>query len=185
MPIQENSSGPVLRSTTILAVRHKGRTAVAGDGQVTMESSIIKHGAKKVRRIYNDKIIVGIAGATADAMTLSEKLESKLERYNGNLTRAAVELARDWRTDKFLRRLEALMIAVDEKSMYLISGNGDVIEPDTGILSIGSGSTGARAAATALVNHSDLDAAAIVKESMLIASSICVYTNSEITLEEL
>ena len=125
--------------TTIIAVRHKGQAAVAGDGQVTLDKNVIKHHARKVRRIYNDKIIVGFAGATADALNLSERLEEKLERYNGNLTRSAVELARDWRTDKYLRRLEAIMVAVDDERIYLISGNGDVIEPDEGIAAIGSG----------------------------------------------
>src|SRR5210317_2458881 len=125
--------------TTILAVRHQGKAAVAGDGQVTLDKNVVKHTAKKVRRIYNDKIIVGFAGATADALNLSERLEKKLERYNGNLMRSAVELARDWRTDKYLRRLEAIMIAVDEKNMFVISGNGDVIEPDEGVMGIGSG----------------------------------------------
>jgi ATP-dependent HslUV protease subunit HslV len=170
--------------TTILAVNHKGKIAVGGDGQVTLGSIVTKHKARKVRRIYNNKIIVGFAGATADALTLSEKLEEKLERYNGNLTRAAVELARDWRTDKYLRRLEAMMIAVDTTNMFLLSGNGDVIEPDAGILSIGSGSVAAQAAATALVRHSDLDALGIVKEAMAITSSLCVYTNDSVTIEE-
>ncbi|MBW1748095.1 MAG: ATP-dependent protease subunit HslV [Deltaproteobacteria bacterium] len=171
--------------TTILAVRHKGNVAVAGDGQVTLNHIIIKHKAKKVRRIYNDKIIVGFAGATADALNLSERLEKKLERYNGNLTRSAVELARDWRTDKYLRRLEAIMIAVDEKDMFLISGNGDVIEPDGDVMGIGSGGASAQAAATALIKHADMDAADIVKEAMKIAGSICVFTNDVITIEEL
>lgn len=171
--------------TTILAVRHKGKIAVAGDGQVTLGNTIIKHHAKKVRRIYNDKIIVGFAGATADALNLFDRLEKKLERFNGNLTRAAVELAKDWRTDKYLRRLEAMMIAVDESKMFLISGNGDVIEPDEGFISIGSGSVGAQAAATALLNHTDLDARGIVEEAMKIACSMCVYTNDAVTIEEL
>ncbi|MCD4789035.1 MAG: ATP-dependent protease subunit HslV, partial [Bacteroidales bacterium] len=162
--------------TTILAVRHKGKAAVAGDGQVTMNNNIIKHKAKKVRRIYNDKIIVGFAGATADALNLSERLEAKLERYNGNLTRSAVELARDWRTDKYLRRLEAIMIAMDETKIYLISGNGDVIEPDEGIIGIGSGGVSAQAAASALIKHTDMDARSIVQEAMKIAASICVFT---------
>ena len=139
-----------IRGTTILAVRHQGKLAVAGDGQVSMNNTVVKHHARKVRRIYNDRIIVGFAGATADALTLSEKLEAKLERYNGNLIRSAVELAREWRTDKYLRRLEALMIAADEESTLLISGNGDVIEPDEGILAIGSGGVAAQAAAKAL-----------------------------------
>ena len=171
--------------TTILAVRHKGKTAVAGDGQVTLNNNVVKHHAKKVRRIYNNKIIVGFAGATADALNLSERLEEKLERYNGNLTRSAVELARDWRTDKYLRRLEAIMIAVDADSIYLISGNGDVIEPDEGIVAIGSGGVAAQAAAAALVEHADLDARGIVNESMKIAASICIYTNETITIEEM
>ena len=174
-----------LRGTTILAVRHKGKAAVAGDGQVTLKETIIKHHAKKVRKIYQEKIIVGFAGATADALNLSERLERKLERYNGNLTRAAVELARDWRTDKYLRRLEALMIAVDEESMYLISGNGDVIEPDESIIGIGSGGVSAQAAAAALIEHTDLNARAIVEAAMKIAASICIYTNDRITVEEL
>ncbi len=155
-----------LHGTTILAIRHKGKAAVAGDGQVTLKDTVIKHHAKKVRKIYQEKIIVGFAGATADALNLSERLEQKLERYNGNLTRAAVELARDWRTDKYLRRLEALMIAVDEESMYLISGSGDVIEPDEPIIGIGSGGVGAQAAAAALIEHSDLNARAIVEAAM-------------------
>lgn len=185
MPIHANSPAGTMRSTTILAVRHRGATVVAGDGQVTMEATVIKHGAKKVRRIYNDRIVVGIAGATADAMALSERLESKLERYNGSLTRAAVELAREWRTDKYLKRLEALMIAADQEVMYLISGTGDVIEPDAPVLAIGSGSVAARAAALALVDHSDLDAAGIAEAAMAIAAAICVYTNDKITVEAL
>lgn len=171
--------------TTILAVRHKDKLAVAGDGQVTLNNNIIKHHAKKVRKIYNDKIIVGFAGATADALNLSERLEAKLERYNGNLTRSAVELARDWRTDKYLRRLEAIMIAADEARMFLISGSGDVIEPDEGIMGIGSGGVSAQAAAIALIKHTDMDARAIVEEAMKIAGSICVFTNDSITIEEL
>jgi ATP-dependent HslUV protease subunit HslV len=171
--------------TTILAVRHKGKTAIAGDGQVTLNNTVVKHHARKVRRIYNDKIIVGFAGATADALNLSERLEQKLERYNGNLTRSAVELARDWRTDKYLRRLEAMMIAVEEDSVYLISGNGDIIEPDEGIVAIGSGGVAAQAAATALLEHTDLDARGIVQVAMKIAASICIYTNDTITIEEM
>ena len=171
--------------TTILAVRHKGKVAVAGDGQVTLNNSVVKHFAKKVRRIYNNKIIVGFAGATADALNLSERLEEKLERYNGNLTRATVELARDWRTDKYLRRLEAFMIAVDQESLYLISGNGDVIEPDKGIVAIGSGGVAAQAAAQALIEYSELDARSIVEAAMKIAASICIYTNNALTIEEM
>ena len=174
-----------IHGTTILAVRHKDKLAVAGDGQVTLDNNIIKHHAKKVRKIYNDKIIVGFAGATADALNLSERLEAKLERYNGNLTRSAVELARDWRTDKYLRHLEAIMIAADEDRMFLVSGKGDVIEPDEGIMGIGSGGVSAQAAAIALIRHTDMDARAIVEEAMRIAGSICVFTNDSITIEEL
>ena len=171
--------------TTILAVRHKGKAAVAGDGQVTLNNAIVKHHARKVRRIYNEKIIVGFAGAGADALNLSERLEQKLERYNGNLTRSAVELARDWRTDKYLRRLEAMMIAMDEDRTYLISGNGDIIEPDEGIVAIGSGGTVAQGAAIALLKNTDLDAKGIVQEAMKIAASICIYTNEAIVIEEI
>lgn len=171
--------------TTILAIRHKGKLVVAGDGQVTLGATVVKHKAKKVRRIYNDKIIVGFAGATADAMNLSERLETKLERYNGNLTRSAVELARDWRTDRYLRRLEAMMIAADGERIFLISGNGDVIEPDEGVIAIGSGGVAAQAAATALIHHSELDANAIVQEAMSIAAELCIYTNHTVTIEEL
>jgi ATP-dependent HslUV protease subunit HslV len=173
-----------IHGTTILAVRHKGCVALAGDGQVSLNNAVIKHTAKKVRKIYHDKIIVGFAGATADALHLSEKLESKLERYNGNLTRSAVELARDWRTDKYLRRLEAIMIAIDDRNMFLISGNGDVIEPDEGVIGIGSGGVAAQAAATALMRHTDLSARQILEESMRIAASLCIYTNDSITIEE-
>jgi ATP-dependent HslUV protease subunit HslV len=171
--------------TTILAVRRNGKVVVGGDGQVTLDNTVIKHQAKKVRKIYNDKIILGFAGATADALNLSERLEAKLERYNGNLTRSAVELARDWRTDKYLRRLEAIMIAVDETRMYLISGNGDVIEPDEGVIAIGSGGVEAQAAAMALVRHTEMDAVKIVEEAMKIAASLCIYTNQCVTIEEL
>ncbi|MDM8523330.1 ATP-dependent protease subunit HslV [Desulfococcaceae bacterium HSG8] len=171
--------------TTILAVRHRGRLAVAGDGQVTLGSTVIKHHARKVRKIYNDKIIVGFAGVTADAMNLSERLDAKLNRYNGNLERAAVELAKDWRTDKYLRRLEAVMIAADESRMFLISGSGDVIEPDEDIIGIGSGGVDAQSAAMALIRHTDLDTKTIVEEAMKIAASICIYTNNELTIEEL
>ena len=171
--------------TTILAVRHKDEVVVAGDGQVTLGDHVVKHRAKKVRRIYNDRIIVGFAGATADSLNLSERLETKLERYNGNLTRSAVELARDWRTDKYLRRLEALMIAVDAERMFLISGNGDIIEPDEGVVAIGSGGVAAQAAAMALIENADLNAEKIVAEAMRIAGLICIYTNDTITMEKM
>jgi ATP-dependent HslUV protease subunit HslV len=175
----------ICHGTTILALRHRGKTAVAGDGQVTLNASVIKHRARKVRRIYNDAIVVGFAGATADALSLSERLQEKLERYNGNLTRAAAELARDWRTDKALRRLEAVMVAADGERMYLLSGNGDVIEPDEGVIGIGSGGTAAQAAAVALMRHTDLDARRIAEEALRIAAGICVYTNDVIAVEEI
>jgi len=171
--------------TTILAMRRDNTVVVAGDGQVTLGNIVTKHKAKKVRRIYKDKIITGFAGATADALTLSEKLEQKLERHNGNLTRACVELARDWRTDKYLRRLEAMMIAADENCTYLLSGNGDVIEPDDGVISIGSGSVSAQSAAVALNENTDLTPRQIVEKAMKIAGDICIYTNHHITLEEI
>ena len=174
-----------MHATTILAVRHEGRLAVAGDGQISMNNTVVKHKARKVRRIYNDRIIVGFAGATADALTLSEKLEAMLERYNGNLTRSAVELAREWRKDKYLRRLEALMIAADETNTFLLSGNGDVIEPDEGVVAIGSGGVAAQAAARALVAHSPLDARTIVTAAMAIAGALCVFTNDQLTIEEI
>ena len=172
-----------IRSTTILAVRHKGKVAIAGDGQVSLGNTVMKHQARKVRRLYHDKVITGFAGATADAFTLFDKLEQKLEQYNGNLMRSAVELAKDWRMDKMLRRLEAMLIAVDRDHSLLLTGNGDVIEPDRGVLAIGSGGPYAQAAALALVDHSDLDAEAICRVSMDIAASICVFTNHSIVVE--
>ena len=158
---------------------------MAGDGQVTLGQTVIKHQARKVRRLYHDKVITGFAGSTADAFTLYDRLEQKLEQYNGNLMRSSVELAKDWRTDKLLRRLEAMLIAVDAKSSLLLSGSGDVIESDDGILAIGSGGSYAQAAATALVAHSNLDAETIVKEAMNIAASICVYTNHNLVVEKI
>ncbi len=173
------------RSTTILAIRHKGDVVVAGDGQVSLGATVIKHQARKVRRLYHDKVITGFAGSTADAFTLYDKLEQKLEQYSGNLMRSAVELAKDWRTDKILRRLEAMLIAVDQKDSLLLSGTGDVIEADDGILAIGSGGPYAHAAARALVGHTDLDAEAIARAAMEIAASICVYTNHNIVIEKI
>ncbi|MCI5158335.1 MAG: ATP-dependent protease subunit HslV [Candidatus Electrothrix sp. AUS1_2] len=173
-----------MRSTTILAIRHKGEVVIAGDGQVSLGQTVIKHNARKVRRLYHDKVITGFAGSTADAFTLYDRLEQKLEQFNGNLMRSSVELAKDWRTDKMLRRLEAMMIAVDEKSSLLLSGSGDVIESDNGILAIGSGGPFAQAAATALIAHSDLDAESIAREAMTIAASICVYTNHNLIVEK-
>lgn len=174
-----------IRSTTIISVRHRGEVVVAGDGQVTMGNAIVKHQARKVRRLYNGKVITGFAGATADALTLFDKLEQKLEQYGGNLKRSAVELSKDWRTDKMLRRLEALLIAVDKDNSFLLSGTGDVIEPDNGIIAIGSGGPFAQSAAQALIEHSELDAEAICRAAMAIAASICVYTNDKVTMEKL
>lgn len=176
---------PLIRSTTILSVRHQGRVAMGGDGQVTLGATVLKHNAKKVRKIFNDSILTGFAGATADAFTLLEKFEAKLEQYRGNLTRASVELAKDWRTDRILRRLEALLAVVDRDHSLIISGNGDVIEPEDGIIAIGSGGAYAQAAARALVRHSQLDARAIVEQAMTIAADICIYTNRQINVEEL
>jgi len=179
------SEMPTFHGTTILAVRRNGKTAIAGDGQVTVGATVMKQNAKKVRKLYNDKVFAGFAGATADAFTLFEKFEAKLEQYHGNLTRAAVELAKDWRTDRVLRRLEALMIVADTERSFILSGSGDVIEPEHGISAIGSGGPYAFAAARALVDHTALDARQIVEESLKIAADICIYTNKEITIEEL
>lgn len=173
------------RSTTILSVRHKGRVALGGDGQVSFGETKMKLTANKVRRLYHDRVLVGFAGAAADAFALFAKFEAKLEEYNGNIPRAAVELAKDWRTDRILRRLEALLAVADRDHSFIISGNGDVIEPDDGIIGIGSGGPYAMAAARALVKYSDLDVRQIVEESMKIAASLCVYTNEKITIEEL
>ncbi|HOC60162.1 MAG TPA: ATP-dependent protease subunit HslV [Smithellaceae bacterium] len=174
-----------IKGTTILAIRKDNKIIVAGDGQVTLDTTILKHGARKVRRLYNDEVIVGFAGATADAFTLFDRFDQKLEQYNGNLLRAAVELTKDWRTDRVLRHLEALMIAVSREYSLMISGNGDVIESDDDVMAIGSGGAFAQAAARALVRHSSLSAAEIAREAMKIASEICIYTNDHITLEEI
>jgi len=174
-----------IKGTTILCVRHKGKVVMAGDGQVSLGQTVMKHTARKVRRIYQDKVLAGFAGATADAFTLFAKFEEKLEQYNGNLLRAAVELAKDWRTDRILRRLEALLIIADKEHSLVISGNGDVIEPDDGVTAIGSGGPYAHAAAMALTQFSELDARAIAEEAMKIAASIFIYTNDRILLEEL
>jgi ATP-dependent HslUV protease subunit HslV len=184
---QEASMGELtpLHGTTILAVRRNGKTAIAGDGQVTVGATVMKHNARKVRKMYNDKVLAGFAGATADAFTLFEKFESKLEQFHGNLTRAAVELAKDWRTDKVLRRLEALMIVADNERSFILSGNGDVIEPENGVAAIGSGGPYALAAARGLLDHTPLDARTIVSEALKIAGDICIYTNKEISIEEL
>ena len=176
---------PRVRSTTILAVRRNNHVAVAGDGQVTFDKTIMKSGARKVRRLYNDKIIAGFAGSTADAFTLFTRFEAKLEQYHGQLQRSAVELGKEWRTDKYLRHLEALLVVADETTSLILSGGGDVIEPDDGVVAIGSGGPYATAAARALLRHTDLSARDIVQEAMKIASEICIYTNSDLIIEEL
>ena len=182
---RDSGSKGRMHGTTVLSVRHKGKVVMAGDGQVSLEHTIMKHRARKVRKIYHDKVLAGFAGATADAFTLFAKFEEKLDQYGGNLLRAAVELAKDWRTDRVLRRLEALLIVADAEHTLVISGNGDVIEPDDGVTAIGSGGPYAHAAAKALTDFSNLDARAIAEEAMKIAASICIYTNDQIIVEEL
>lgn len=174
-----------IRGTTVLAVRHKGKVVVAGDGQVTVDITIMKHGARKVRRLYHNEVIVGFAGATADAFTLFDRFDQKLEQFKGNLLRAAVELTKDWRTDRILRHLEALMIAVSRDAFLIISGNGDVIESDDEVMAIGSGGPYALAAARAMVRYSSLSAAEIAREAVKIAGELCIYTNDHIIIEEL
>jgi ATP-dependent HslUV protease, peptidase subunit HslV len=174
-----------IRSTTVLCVRRDNTVVMAGDGQVTLGESVIKHGAKKIRRLYQDKILAGFAGSTADAFTLFSRFEAKLEQYHGNLGRSAVELAKDWRTDKYLRHLEALLLVSDKDQTFLLSGQGDVIEPDTGIAAIGSGGPFAQAAAQALADHTKLSPREIAEESMKIAGRMCIYTNDKVTIEEL
>jgi len=178
-------NGETMRGTTILAIHMNGQVVVAGDGQVTMGQTVMKHQARKVRKMYHDRILTGFAGATADAFTLFERLEAKLEQYNGNLQRAAVELAKDWRLDRALRRLEALLIAADRDQCLILSGSGDVIEPDDGICAVGSGAPYALAAARALATHTQLSAREIAEAAMKIAASICIYTNEVFTIEEL
>ncbi len=175
----------MFHATTILAVRHGNRVVVVGDGQVSFGQTVLKHSARKVRKVYHDRVIAGFAGATADAFTLFEKFEAKLEQYNGNLKRAAVELAKDWRTDRMLRRLEALLVVADTEISLVISGSGDVVEPDDGVIAIGSGGNYALAAARVLIKHSQLDARSIAEEAMRTAAAICVYTNDQLTMEEL
>ena len=176
---------PELRSTTILTVRHRGAVVVGGDGQVTMGQTIMKANARKVRRLHGDRVLAGFAGAGADALTLFDRFEAKLQAVGGNLRRAAVDVARDWRTDRALRRLEALMIVADRESSLVVSGTGDVIEPEDGLCAIGSGGNYALAAARALVAHSSLDARRIVEESLRLAAGLCVYTNDQLVVEEL
>ena len=175
----------LVRSTTVLCVRRDGHVVMAGDGQVTMGEGVVKHSAKKIRRLYQDKILAGFAGSTADAFSLFSRFEAKLEQYHGNIGRAAVELAKDWRTDKFLRHLEALLLVADREQSFLLSGQGDVIEPDTGIAAIGSGGPYAQAAAQALAEHTQLSARQIAEEAMKIAGRMCIYTNDRVTIEEL
>jgi len=175
----------MIHATTILAVRHRDHAVMAGDGQVTFGQTVVKHNARKIRRLYNDKILAGFAGSAADSFALFSRFESKLEQYRGNLERSAVELAKDWRTDRILRRLEAMLIVLDKTTTFLLSGNGDLIEPDDGIVAIGSGGPYALAAARALANNTDLDAHAIAEKAMAIAGEICIYTNATIALEEL
>ena len=179
------ASSRLIRSTTVLCVRLGDKVVMAGDGQVTLGDSVIKHGAKKIRRLYQDKILAGFAGSTADAFSLFSRFEAKLEQYHGNVGRSAVELAKDWRTDKYLRHLEALLLVSDKEQTFLLSGQGDVIEPDTGIAAIGSGGPFAQAAAQALADHTKLSAREIAEESMKIAGRMCIYTNDKVTIEEL
>jgi ATP-dependent HslUV protease, peptidase subunit HslV len=176
---------PEIHSTTIVAVRRGGRAAMAGDGQVSIGATVVKGHARKVRTLAGGRVLAGFAGASADAFTLLDRFEQKLEEHRQNLTRAAVELAKDWRTDRFLRRLEAMLIVMDASATLLLSGTGDVIEPDEGVIAIGSGGSYALAAARALLRHTELDAGAIAREALRIAGEICIYTNGEITLEEL
>jgi ATP-dependent HslUV protease subunit HslV len=174
-----------IRSTTVICVRRDDKVVLAGDGQVTLGNEVIKSTARKLRRLYNDKIVAGFAGSTADAFALFARFESKLEQYNGNLPRSVVELAKEWRTDRVLRHLEALLLVADAKSTYLVSGNGDVIEPDEGVAAIGSGGPFAMAAASALMRNTSLSARRIAEEAMAIAGKICIYTNDNVTFEEL
>lgn len=176
---------PEIRSTTVCGVLKDGKAALGADGQVTLGNTVMKHSTKKVRKVYNGKIMVGFAGATADAFTLLQRLEEKLEAHNGNLYRASIELAKDWRTDRYLRKLEAMLVAMDSNKILLISGTGDVIEPDDNMIAIGSGGMYALSAARALIKHSELSAKEIVEESLKIAGEICIYTNDNITIEEL
>ena len=175
----------MIRSTTVLSVRHNGQAVMAGDGQVTFGDTVVKQGARKIRRLYNDKILAGFAGSAADSFALFSRFEAKLEQYRGNLERSAVEVAKDWRTDRLLRRLEAMLIVLDADATFLLSGNGDLIEPDDGIIAIGSGGAYAMAAAKALARHTELAAREIAEHAMGIAASICIYTNANVTIEEL
>jgi ATP-dependent HslUV protease subunit HslV len=179
------TTAPAIRATTVVSVRHRGQVAMAGDGQVSLGPTILKHTARKVRRVHHERVLAGFAGTAADAFTLFERFEARLEEHRGNLRRAAVELAKEWRSDRVLRRLEALLAVADRDASFLVSGTGEVIEPDDGLIGIGSGGPFALAAARALVAHSTLDAKAIALEAMRVAAGICVYTNDQIAVEEL
>ncbi len=180
-----SNSDSTVHATTVLAVRRDGRTVLASDGQVTIGATVVKQGARKIRRLYNDQVLVGFAGSAADSFALFGRFESKLEQYRGNLERSAVELAKDWRTDRALRRLEAMLVVADTRGMFLLSGTGDLIEPDEGIIGIGSGGAFAQSAAKALLRHTALDARAIAEAAMQVAAEICIYTNHHLSLEEL
>ena len=175
----------IFQSTTVIGLSHRGKTVIGGDGQVTVGTAIVKQNARKIRKIYNGSVLAGFAGAAADAFTLFERFEDQLEKYHGNLLRAAVELAKNWRTDKYLRQLEALLAVLNKEQSLIISGTGEIVEPDDGIVAIGSGGNYALAAARMLVGHADLPAKEIVKESLAAASEICIYTNKNISIEEL
>ena len=181
----QDTINATFHSTTVLSVRHNGKTVMAGDGQVTLGATIVKQSARKIRRLYNDEILAGFAGSAADSFALFSRFESKLEAYRGNLGRSVVELAKDWRTDRILRRLEAMLVVADGSSTFLLSGTGDLIEPDNGIVAIGSGGAYALAAAKSLAQHTDLNARAIAEQAMQIAAEICIYTNASVTIEEL
>ena len=185
MSKKNKNLNPEVVSTTVIGVIKDGKTSLGADGQVTFNNTVMKHNARKVRKLYNDKILVGFAGATADAFTLLQRFEEKLEKHSGNLYRASIELAKDWRTDRYLRRLEAMLIVMDEKNALLISGTGDVIEPEDNIVAIGSGGSYAMAAARVLMKHTDLSAKEIVREALEVASDICIYTNKDIIVEDL
>ena len=183
--MNQNIKNVTFYGTTVLSVRHLGNTVMAGDGQVTLGATVVKQRASKVRRLYNDKVLAGFAGSAADSFALYSRFESKLEAYRGNLERSVVELAKDWRTDRILRRLEAMLVVADQSSTFLLSGTGDVIEPDDGIVGIGSGGAYAVAAAKSLVQNTDLEASVIATHAMQVAAEICIYTNTNVTIEEL
>ncbi len=174
-----------IKSTTVICIKHKDKVVIGADGQVSFGNTVLKHGAKKIRRLYNGSVLAGFAGSTSDAFSLFQRFEGKLEEYNGNLSRASIELSKEWRTDKILRRLEAMLIVADKEKLFILSGSGDIIEPDEDILAIGSGGPYAQSAAIALKRYSELSAKDIVEKSLQIASDLCIYTNSKFTIEEL